>query len=331
MLRNAALLAAAVFVSLVLGEVALRAAGRSPPPIGVGPAPAGGAGFGWAEPDAVVGWKNRPGVQRWTPPNDAPMTFLPDHRRASFAGDDRPGARVVLVGCSFTAGLGVADADTFAWRLNESWPALRVENHATSGWSTWQALRRAEQLVAEDGARPALVVYAYIGNHDQRNVARWQWIEGLETLRPGTHLVPPHVTLDGDALVEQPLAILEPWPGEGRSAWIGLAHELTLRARFHRSKEMRRRVTELLLLRFAAALREAEVPLLVALLADVDPDSELPRFLAEHRIDFVDCELDGWRRDDAVHLANDVHPSPLAHERWTACVGAAIDARIAPR
>lgn len=323
MARTFALFAATLLLCLALGEIVLRVAGVAPPPVGTQPAAPDAAGFGWAEPDAAVGWLNRPGVQRWIPPNDAPMTFLADHRRASWSGD-RAGARVLLVGCSFSAGLGVADADTFAWRLNDALPALRVENHATSGWSTWQSLRRTEQLLAQGGERPALVVYAYIGNHDQRNVSRYEWLEGLETTRPGTHLVPPHVTLEGDALVEHPLAILEPWPLEGRSAWLTLAHDLALRVQYRRSKEVRRRATEQLLLRFDATLRAAGTPLLVALLADVDADSALPRFLDTHGVAYVDCQLPGWRKDDALHLANDVHPSPLAHERWAACLTPAL-------
>lgn len=328
MARTFALFTATLLLCLVLGEQVLRMAGVDPPPIGTGPAATDPAGFGWAEPDPSVGWLNRPGVQRWIPPNDAPMTFLPDHRRASWSGE-RAGRRVVLVGCSYTAGLGVADADTFAWRLNDALPALRIENHATSGWSTWQALRRSEELLAEGGERPALLVYAYMGNHDQRNVSRYEWLEGLETTRPGTHLVPPHVTLEGDTLVEHPLTILEPWPLEGHSAWITLAHDLALRVQYRRSKELRRRVTERLLLRFDASARAAGTSLLVALLADVDPDSELPRFLREHEIAFVDCQLPGWRKDPALHLANDIHPSPLAHARWAACLAPAL-AQIGP-
>lgn len=325
MTRTFALFAATLLLCLALGEGVLRIAGVAPPTIGAGPPASEGDGFGGAERDPVVGWLNRPGVQRWIPPNDAPMTFLPDHRRASWAGE-RTGAhlRVLLVGCSYSAGLGVADADTFAWRINDALPALRIENHATSGWSTWQALRRTEQLLADPGEHPALVVYAYMGNHDQRNVSRYEWLEGLETTRPGAHLVPPHVTLDGDALIEHPLAILEPWPFEGRSAWITLAHDLALRAQYRRSKPLRRAVTERLLLRFDATTRAAGVPLLVALLADVDPDSELPRFLAEHDIAFVSCELPGWRKDEALHLPGDIHPSALAHERWATCLMPAL-------
>jgi hypothetical protein len=331
MARTFVLFAATLGICFALGEIVLRVAGVTPPPIGAAPADPAVAGFGWAEPDPVVGWLSRPGVQRWIPPNDAPMTFLSDHRRASWAGE-RPDARdrVLLVGCSYSAGLGVADTDTFAWRLNDALPALRIENHATSAWSTWQSLRRAEQLLAGDGATPALVVYAYMGNHDQRNVSRYEWLEGLETTRPGTHLVPPHVTLDGDALVEHPLAILEPWPLEGRSAWLTLAHDLALRAQYRRSKQLRREVTERLLLRFDASTHAAGARLLVALLADVDPDSELLRFLADHRIEFVDCQLPGWREDTALHLANDVHPSPLAHARWAACLAPAL-ARLSAR
>lgn len=323
MARTFALFSTTLLLCLALGEGVLRVAGVTPPTIGAAPVHSDAPGFGWAEPDPDVGWLNRPGVQHWIPPNDAPMTFLPDHRRASWSGD-RAGARVLLVGCSFSAGLGIADTDTFAWRVNDALPALSIENHATSAWSTWQSLRRTEQLLARGGERPALVVYAYIGNHDQRNVSRYEWLDGLETSRPGTHLVPPHVTLDGDALVEHPVAILEPWPLEGRSAWVVLAHDLALRAQYRRPKELRRRVTEQLLLRFDATARAAGTSLLVALLADVDPDSELPRFLGEHQIAFVDCQLPGWRKDAALHLANDVHPSALAHERWAACLAPAL-------
>lgn len=332
MARTFALFSATLLLCLALGEGVLRVAGVTPPRIGdapAAPAAPAAAGFGWAEPDPAVGWLNRPGVQRWVPPNDAPMTFLPDHRRASWTGE-RTGVRVLVVGCSYTAGLGVTDSETFAWRLNDAMPWLRVENHATSAWSTWQSLRRVEQLLAEDTDPPALIVYAYMGNHDQRNVSRYEWLTGLETTRPGTHLVPPHVTLEHDTLVEHPLTILQPWPLEGRSAWVTLMHDLVLRVQYRRSKDVRREVTRRLLLRFDATVQAAGSKLLVALLADVDPDSDLPHFLDAHRIAFVDCQLPGWRNDAALHLANDIHPSPLAHERWAACLAPAL-AQLRPR
>lgn len=319
--RTLALFGASLLFCAALGEVGLRAAGFAPPAIGAAPATASRDAFQWAEPDPVVGWLNRPGVQHWPSPDAAPMTFLADHRRASFAGDTKPArARVVLIGCSYSAGLGIADADTFAWRLNAALPDARIENHATSGWSTWQALRRTAQILVEAREPPALVVYAYMGNHDQRNVARYEWLEGLQAARPGTHLVPPHVTLESDRLVEHPMQVLEPWPLEGRSASIALAHDLALRIAYWRSPEMRREVTRRLLVRFDEQVRAAGSRFLVALLADVDPEAGLDHFLSDHGIAHVDCQLPDWRDDASLHLPHDIHPSALAHARWAACL-----------
>ena len=89
----------------------------------------------WADPseaERVLGWRTRPGRHRFPsyrlPGEHFHKTILPDGSRAAApdAGPARP--ELVLVGCSYTLGWAVDDSDTWAWRLQQHLPELRVLN-----------------------------------------------------------------------------------------------------------------------------------------------------------------------------------------------------------
>jgi len=54
------------------------------------------------------------------------MTFLVDHSRRSWEAPAKTAQRgeVLVVGCSFTQGFGIADEDTFSYLLNQRYRHL---------------------------------------------------------------------------------------------------------------------------------------------------------------------------------------------------------------
>lgn len=85
---------------------------------------------------------------------------------------DRPGAPLaVFLGCSFTAGMGVEQAETlpaqFAARTS-----YRVENWGMPGAGPQQAL---VELELYRGAAPALAIYTLLYTHTGRAAGTWQY------------------------------------------------------------------------------------------------------------------------------------------------------------
>jgi hypothetical protein len=312
--RSLALALIALLVSLALGEGALRLAG-------FGPAPAGEQGD-WGLSDPVLGWTTRPGVGHAYETGRVAMTFWPDGQRASSSTSDKPAKHtVLLMGCSFTAGLGVADDETFAWRLNELYPDVRFENHGVPGYGTYQSLLLLERLLRERrGPPPDLVVYGFIGDHVRRNVAALSWLQQIRSLR-ALYEVPPHVTLEGDGLAEHPPGLVAAWPFEYRSAWIRVLHDLWLA----RPKPKKRNVvaTNQLIERMNREVEEAGSRFLVAILDDLPSRTEA--FLGEGHIPVVDCREPAFHRDAALRVGD--HPSARLHAEWSECLRRAFDAK----
>lgn len=141
----------------------------------------------FAEPDRLVGWRNRPAISgpyggdeftTW-------VTINPDGQRGRAYPQARtPGTlRVAVLGDSQAWGDGVADDETFAALLERD--GLEMLNFACPGYGTDQEL-----LVLDDRAArwspDVVLIAAFVGNDTKDN------------LSPGTWQYPkPHFTLDG--------------------------------------------------------------------------------------------------------------------------------------
>jgi hypothetical protein len=304
-----------------VGEGVLRVAGFAPGSRQLGRRPEEGP----TQRDAVLGWRNRPGVFLSPEPGHAPRTFWDDGQRASAPAPGLPSARwVAVLGCSFTAAEGVRDEDTYVWRLDAKLPEVRVENLGVDGYGTYQSLLALRGLRDREGAPPDLVVYGFIGDHERRNVATFRWIRYLRTSE-ALYLVPPHATLEGDRLVEHPLSFVEAWPLEAHSSWLTVLHELALHWRYRGREGTRREATRRLIGEMDAAARAMGSRFLVALLDNVPEGTQAA--LAERGVDFVDCSNPDSRTDPTLRVGGVGHPSPKLHEEWAACLARALAQR----
>jgi hypothetical protein len=208
----------ALLIAVAAAEVAaqyrgIRPTARSPEVMGVE----------WGAFDSELGWTNRPNARvSW---GGGIASFLMDGSRRTAANPIQSiRNRWLLLGCSYTQGFGLADADTFGWQLQARFPDIELRNFGTGGYSTYQSLLRFRR---ERTTRPALVVYGFGDFQGYRDLASRAWMHSAGDAMP---FVPPHVAVQGDQLVEYPLRWLPTFPLERYSA---LSH-LAAVAYFHR-------------------------------------------------------------------------------------------------
>jgi hypothetical protein len=127
----------------------------------------------YAEPDPVRGWRLRAGVRLEDGEPEFKVTI--HHNRWGFRGGPLERAkgerkRVLVLGDSFTYGVGVEDHETFSARLEQLEPSLEVINTGANGYGTGQELLllRDEGLAFE----PDIVVLAVFWNDIANNVER---------------------------------------------------------------------------------------------------------------------------------------------------------------
>ena len=137
----AALLCASLFVSIAMVEIGLRCFGYGPFVIY---RPAGNANINdeisLFLSDEVLGWRNRPGfhsVRPYSPDgHDISYTFLSAGDRitkAEHQENTSTNDTLILVGDSYTEGWAVSDDETYAWKLQDRLPDMRVVNFGTGG------------------------------------------------------------------------------------------------------------------------------------------------------------------------------------------------------
>lgn len=165
----------------------------------------------WAAYDGELGWINSPAAHNLTW-DSGPVTFLADGSRKTGeeqVHDTRP--ILLVLGCSFTQGLGVSDPETYSWKLQERFPDFHVINFGTGGYSTYQSLLRFRRFVKT--STPAVVVFGFGEFQGVRDRATRSWMYGMNL-----PFLPPHVDLRDGRLVEFPLTPLPEFAAERFSA-----------------------------------------------------------------------------------------------------------------
>ena len=126
----------------------------------------------YAMPHATRGWCNLPDAVVIDGEPEFLVTATHDsfgHRGVPVGRERTPGrARVLVLGDSFTYGLGVEDDETYCARLQAEVPALEVVNAGVNGYGTGQQLL----LLREDGLlfEPDIVIVGFFSNDLSDNV-----------------------------------------------------------------------------------------------------------------------------------------------------------------
>jgi hypothetical protein len=165
---------------------------------------AGPERLGIYQMDDRLGWRHQPNSHTTHTHLDFVADYSIDaqgHRTLPRVA--QPQGSIILMGCSFTFGHGVNDAETFAARLAaDQWRLWQVENVAVSGYGASQAYLILEDRLPVEPP-PRLVLYGWLGTHAQRNERRRTWLELLDLFGRRNPLIrwpdgqPPQVALIG--------------------------------------------------------------------------------------------------------------------------------------
>ena len=317
-----------VAIALVALEVLLRVSGRGP---GRRSAPTSDVPS-MHEPDAELGWRNRPGVYVFGSEAPIRMTFWPDHTRATAPAPKATGRVIALIGDSFTQGWAVSDEDTFGWKLQAQRPNWRVRNLGSAGYGTTQSLLSLRRLLQAEPKPPEIVVYGFNDFHEGRNVAEVSWLRGLARGADQGHVAVPYATLDdAGALRLHPPARYPDWPLDRRSAVVSTLEGLWAEVAAEGRGTTGRAVTDRLLVELDRNARSAGSRLVVVTLSQwmLGSARHYKALFAEHGITFVDCRHPKFFAPEmSVPIYG--HPNAAMNTHWAACIEAAIQRVAAP-
>ena len=172
--------------------------------------------------DPVLGWDTPPGQTLSSEAKpDSPIveTVWADGCRASrpdrFAKAPK---RVLVVGCSYTYGLGVADSDTWVWKIGARYPQVNFDNAACYAYGAYQSMLRAQRFL-ESGRHYDAVIYAAMHDHPRRDGAIGHILGS--TAQTQYYVLNPRIIWDGGRLKEYgPWAH---WPGDELSRCLNFA------------------------------------------------------------------------------------------------------------
>jgi hypothetical protein len=205
-----------------------------------------------------------------------------------------PKGRIIILGCSFTFGDLVNDDENFPYLLGRDyWTDYKVVDRAFSAYGTGQAYIGMEDELAASPP-PALILYGYLGYHQQRNYLDKDW---LGMLWYG-HRKNPLFEVENGQVVFKGLVSVE----QGRIRDDAL---------IAREKE----ITTALLLSMTARCKEKGVPFIVMLLHD--PWKKNPYYdeLTRMGVPLIDL------REVSHDFLGGGHPNPTWHRKMADAIG----------
>lgn len=167
------------------------------------------------------GWVNRVGTNRSE--TIALENVWPNGQRASRPQiSKKTTKRILMLGCSFTYGMGLRDRETLAWLLNERFPEVQFDNYGVRRWGAYQCLMLTQYLLEERHEKYDQVLYFFIDDHVRRQFL-WN-IHGMLKLN-NYFVVCPNVEKDARGWHFRPSCSFD-WPAQDRLASVYFAHTL---------------------------------------------------------------------------------------------------------
>ena len=283
------------------------------------------------EPDTDLGWRNKTGHYVAPPYASGNPPIIVTHwsegRRATAPQQVARTPAIAIVGCSFTHGWAISDSETYAWKLQQQFPAVEVRNYGTPGYGTYQCLLVMEKLFAS-ATHPQIVVYGFYEHHEARNVAESSWLQVVEKCSRRGEAGLPYCTLDADGRLTRHAAVRYPtFPLHEHLALSVLAERVYLKWSTSRNAAQSRPVTEKLVLEMDALCKTHGAKFVLAFLKGRDDLEGGPGL--SHYADY--CRSRGIRFVDCVHpFTNDMmvpgegHPNGRMNDLWAADIANAL-------
>jgi lysophospholipase L1-like esterase len=316
-----ALLIASLLIALLAGEGVVRLTGHQP----WSPLPRFDGIPAVTQPDAELGWTNKPGHYLFSAVPGLPavaVTVAADGSRSAHTGPLGGPDAVWVMGCSLTYGWGVGDGETYTAVAAAELAARGLGDKAlvnlgVAGYGTLQTWLLFQRR-AKDHPAPKMVLYGLFGGHGERNLGLHNFTRVLDRAASQQAWVAmPYARLDpvtGEPKFHPPERYRR-WPGAGRSALINLAQERFDQISDLRLQPTRHELTLKLIRRFADDSHALGAKFVVLILHLGDDDASLRDDLKRNGIPFLDMTDMGYPSPDTI-VPGDGHPNALMHARW---------------
>jgi hypothetical protein len=301
-----------LLLSVVAAEVTVRLAGISPVPQ---PPAVASESLLYIE-DQQLGWYNRPRIKQavvTTVGRPHTITSLENGARAT---SNSPTSRrndirrdVIFIGCSFTHGFGLNDDETYAWKVQAARPDWNVHNFGVNGYGTCQAYMLLKRFFERDKWHKPVVIYGFIDDHEDRNVADYNWHYELSRLSSTGNASLPSCMLDSSgSVVFNALRPYPQFPLRHTLATISVLETVYLKFAGASLAGQKRPITEQLLIEMEAFVRAQSGQLGVLLFDAGGRSSRYREFLERRKIRVVNLNRSG--RNIAGPLTqSDGHPN----------------------
>ncbi|MBN1364367.1 MAG: hypothetical protein JW976_06135 [Syntrophaceae bacterium] len=311
-----------VLISLVLAELTLRIFW-----------PLWGYSFDKNEPvmhefDPVLGWKNKPGHYIYPAYDgvgpDVRVIFLKDGSRATSGNvlREKNGKNIILVGCSYTEGWAVSDQETFAWKLQKKFPHLNFYNYGTAGYSTYQSLLLLQRVIPFF-KKSTIVIYGFTVGHEDRNLARSDWLFIMSLVSQRGQVYLPYVTIDSEGtLIRHAPERSAMFPFRKQSALIAFSEMLYVRFKTRGRLEQRNQATLKLVMEMQKLVNSYGAMLIIVILDGTNERANFYQILLQKNgILCFDCRVPPT---PDLLVPGEGHPNDRLHSLWADCISSRL-------
>lgn len=316
------LIISSLFLSLILTELLLRLLNFKPWQYGK----LNTTSDVFFEPDPMLGWVSKKGNYKFTFNDDliseVDINIEEDSNRTTGIKSKNK-KNILIIGGSFTQGWGVNDRQTYPFLLQQMFKKYNIYNFAQSGYGGFQSLLLIEEKIKEKNPLE-LIIYGFIEHHEQRNVAREDWLETLLKYSNKSQkfkIKVPYATLNKNNVLvyNKPIGYLE-LPLREQLAFVNLLEKFYMHQFNRTRKKIQKKVTEKIFLELNELAKKNNAKFLVANLHYSNKNTAYfyEKFLNDNKINYVDCAIN---LNAKLILKGDFHPNAAGHKMYSDCIG----------
>ncbi|MBQ7567905.1 hypothetical protein IJT17_03785 [bacterium] len=231
--------------------------------------------------------------------------------------------RVAISGCSYTFGMGVADKDTYVWKLGELCPEADFDNLGVKGYGPYRSYLRLCRYLERQ--KYDLVVYAMQDNHIDRDSFAHQTFSSQQ--KQSDLIVLPFVEMRAPGEFVMHNARMAVWPGDTKSRLINFLRNfcLSMEVRMQRvpSEEEKKEIFAYIINQMAAVSKQHGAKFVLAVLNR----NPVPKSLFSSDVDIIDIAYkNGEELDDSERVGGkpNNHPNASVHDFWAHALAAKL-------
>ena len=281
---------------------------------------------GISKPHKILGWVSKDGKNiidhNKTIFKKVIYTYEKLGNRKTIIKKNNDKKSVLIFGGSFTQGWGVSDENTYSSKLQESLKNIDIYNFGHAGYSGYQSLLLMENKLKKIKS-PRLVIYGFIEHHEQRNVARANWLRSLaQSSNKDSDKIPklPYAILDKEKnfIRKSPINYTK-FPFSEKFIAIHLIEKFYMKQKSKGRKKYQRNTTnEIFKIMKKLSLKNNSNFLVVILdWSNKLSNENYEKYLSKNNINFVNCKIE---MNERTLLKKDYHPNELGHRMYKECI-----------